>query len=282
MAGFVDLNERASHPCGIYRGEPFSVFAKLDTTSGGEQFTAELRGLNLLARIAAVTTPVPIADGTVDVEGGPALMLEAIAEIPAEARTPGQWRSIGAALARLHSVRGDCFGLNEFDGFFGPLPQDNRPVASNSWAGFYAERRLLPMLKSAVDSGNLPSDLATEVERIAARLPTLCGPEPLPALLHGDAQQNNFLTTADDAVLFDTAPYFGHPEVDLALIDYFEPVPREVFAGYQEIASIDHGFAQRRELWRLFAYLAVIAVDGHNLFGRTFLSRLAEAIALYR
>jgi fructosamine-3-kinase len=104
----------------------------------------------------------------------------------------------------------------------------------------------------------------------------------LPTLLHGDAQQNNFLTTASDVVLFDTAPYFGHPEVDLALIDYFAPVPEEVFAGYQEIVSIDQGFAERRELWRLFAYLAVVTVDGQNPFGRSFLGRIADAVARYR
>ena len=28
-AGFADLKDRASHPCGIFSGEPFSVFVKL-------------------------------------------------------------------------------------------------------------------------------------------------------------------------------------------------------------------------------------------------------------
>jgi len=52
----------------------------------------------------------------------------------------------------------------------------------------------------------------------AARLPDLAGPEPRPALLHGDAQQNNFVSTAAGAVVIDAAPYFGHPEADLALV----------------------------------------------------------------
>jgi hypothetical protein len=38
------------------------------------------------------------------------------------------------------------------------------------------------------------------------------------------------------------------------------------------------GFADRRELWRLAGYLAVVAVDGHRPFGRRCLDRLAAAV----
>jgi hypothetical protein len=67
-----------------------------------------------------------------------------------------------------------------------------------------------------------------------------------------------------------------------ALVDYFTPVPNEVFDAYREVAPLDCGFWQRRELWRLFGYLAVITVDGTSAFGRPFLGRIADAIALYQ
>ncbi|GAB4054002.1 fructosamine kinase family protein [Catellatospora paridis] len=280
--GFTDLDDRASHPAGILRGAPFSVFVKLDrAASGPEQFTAELRGHRLLRERSGVATPEPVGAGLVTGAFGSVLMLEALPEVPAQARTAAQWRSIGRALAMAHQAHGARHGLAEFDGFFGPLPQDNRPVGT-TWAQFYAERRLLPRLRDAVDSGHLPAEVATAVSRLAARLPELCGPEPAPSLLHGDAQQNNFLTTADEAVLLDTAPCYGHPEADLALLDYFAPVPGEVFDGYREVAPIDPGLGQRRELWRLHGYLAVLAVDGSSAFGRPFVRRLAEAVARYR
>lgn len=283
VSGFTDLNDRASHPSGIFHGEPFSVFAKLDPAAAGvEQFTAELAGLDLLRGRAPVVTPTPIATGVVEVEARALLLLEAIPEVPAQARSVDQWRSVGHALALVHQVHDERFGLERFNGFFGPLWQDNQPVGSNRWADFYAERRLLPRLRSAVDSGHLPRELAVGIERLVNRLPSLCGPEPRPALLHGDAQQNNFLTTATGAVLLDVAPYFGHPEIDLALLDYFAPVPDEVFDAYRSVTPIDPGFWQRRELWRLFGYLAVITVDGMSAFGRPFLKRIADAIALYR
>ena len=103
------------------------------------------------------------------------------------------------------------------------------------------ERRLLPLLQTATDSGHLPPALASAVEEIAERLPWLAGPEPRPSLVHGDAQQNNFVSTADGAVVIDAAPYYGHPEADLALVGYFQPVPDDVLAAYQEILPVDPG-----------------------------------------
>jgi fructosamine-3-kinase len=277
-AGFAD---RASHPCGIFGGSPFAVFAKLDPAPGGAgRLTAELRGLRLIAERARAAVPVPVAGGTAVTAAGALLLTEALPERTGP-RGAGDDAAIGRALATLHQARGQAFGLAEFDGFFGSLPQSNRPAASGRWAGFYAERRLLPMLALAAGSGHLPAPFARGTERLAARLESLAGPEPVPALLHGDAQQNNFLSTAAGAVLIDTAPYYGHPEADLALVDYVAPVGPALVRAYADISPVDAGFAGRRELWRLHAYLAVIAADGGAAFGRTFLPRLDAALRQY-
>jgi fructosamine-3-kinase len=280
--GFTSLDDRAAHPCGILHGTPFAVFAKLSTAAeAGAQFTAELAGLRLLHDRAGVAVPVPVAAGLLAVPpGGHLLLFEALPERPPGARTPADWRSIGRALATLHGVAGPEFGLGS-NGYFGPLPQDNTPVRPNDWATFYAERRLLPHVRLARDSGHLPTSLADRLTRLAGRLPSLAGPQPGPSLLHGDAQQHNFVSTPVGAVLVDAAPYFGHPELDLALLGYFDPVPGHVFDGYAELRPIDDGFAQRRELWRLFAYLAVVSAPGGAPLRRQFLARLDHAVASY-
>jgi fructosamine-3-kinase len=273
---FQDLDDRASHPCGIFHGEPVSVFVKLGASGESEQFAAELSGHRLLARRAAVGTPTPVGAGRLEVEGGCLLLLEAIPEVPAADRSAEQWRSIGRGLAALHQVRDATFGLDQFDGFFGPFRQDNRPVDSNRWADFYARRRLVPRLRSAVDSGRLAAGVAAAVEGLIGRLPALSGPDPEPSLLHGDAQQNNFLTGVSGPVIIDAAPHFGHPELDLALLDYFAPVPADVWDGYRDVAPIAPDFP---ELWRLFAYLAVVTIDAGSPVRREFLDRLAAALA---
>jgi fructosamine-3-kinase len=278
---FTDLNDRASHPCGLLHGEPFSVFAKLGVDRDAEEkFGAELRGSTLLRELAAVATPTPIADGLLRVDGGAVLMTEALAERQPKDRTREDWRSIGRTLATLHQVHAPRFGLDHFNGFFGPLRQDNTPVDSNRWADFYAERRVLPVLRSAVASGRLPRELAVDLERLLDRLPSVCGPEPLPTLLHGDAQQNNFVSTEAGAVVADVAPYFGHPEIDLALLDYFHPVPDDVLHAYRDFAPLDPGFADRRDLWRVGVDLACVTVDAVQ-FGPRALAHLAETVRHY-
>lgn len=277
----VDLGDRASHPCAILRGDGLDVFAKLSTAADGvEQFDAERRGLLQVQRHAGVLVPAPIGAGVVVAGDSTVLVLEALPEIAPAARGPAEWRAIGSTLARLHAVAGPSFGLDgpdALDGFFGPLRQPNGPVAGG-WASFFHERRIEPFRAAARASGHLPPALDRRLDHLVARLDSLTGPEPVPSLLHGDAQQHNFLSTRDGTALIDVSPYFGHPEVDLAMLGIFHPVPGDVLDGYRAVRPIAVDAASRVELWRLPAYLAVIAVDGANPFGRSFVPRLADAL----
>jgi fructosamine-3-kinase len=261
-----DLADFACHPAAILSDGAYAVFAKFsEAANGREQFEIEMAGLGLLAKRAGVL--IPTAIGILPVAGGGILIQEAV---PSVERTPHHWRQIGQALARLHKVKAGHFGL-ETDCYFGPLFQDNAPM--DDWATFYAERRLLPGMKMAVDSGNLPLQTVTLLERVISRLPMLCGPQVKPSLLHGDAQQNNFVSSDAGAFVIDPAVYFGHPEMDLAYIDYFQPVPHAVFDGYQDELPIDAGFWERRHLWRIWGYLAAVTVEGGASLGK-----LTEAI----
>ena len=122
----------------------------------------------------------------------------------------------------------------------------------------------------------MPPVVIRQVEKLISRLPELCGPEIVPSFLHGDAQQNNFISTEMGAVVIDPAVYYGHPEMDLAFIDYFQTVPDDVLAGYQDELPIDPGFKERRDLWRVWGYLAAVTVEGSGYLGK-----LTEAVQKY-
>ena len=264
-----DMAEFACHPSAILSDGSFSVFAKFsEAADGSEQFEVELAGLRLLSERAGVLTPNPI--GILPVAGGTILVFETVQAVD---RAPRHWRQIGQTLARIHKIKGDRFGL-ETDGYFGPLNQDNTPMSD--WPTFYAERRLWPGLRMAIDSGNVPQAVIRQVERLISRVPELCGPEVAPSLLHGDAQQNNFISTEAGAVVIDPAVYYGNPEMDLAYIDYFQAVPNDLFRGYQDELTIEPGFWERRDLWRVWGYLAAVTVEGP-----IHLSKLTEAIGKY-
>lgn len=263
------MTEFACHPAAILSDGSYSVFAKFSEAANGfEQFEIELAGLRLLSELSGVITPTPI--GIISVAGGSILVLETVEVVD---RAPRHWREIGRTLARIHKIKWDRFGL-ERHGYFGPLYQDNTPTSD--WATFYAERRLLPGLRLAIDSGNMPSVVIRQVEKLITRLPELCGPETAPTLLHGDAQQNNFISSEKGTVVIDPAVYYGNPEMDLAYIDYFQPVPKDVFDGYEDEQSIDPGFWKRRDLWRVWGYLAAVTVEGSSYLGR-----LTEAVQRY-
>ena len=279
---FTNLDDRASHPAGILHGDNFLVFAKLSRErDGADLFRAELGGLAFLRERTEVATPTPVGEGLVVVDPEVLFVSEALSEHPPPERTLEDWRSVGSTLATIHRVKGERFGLKGLNGFLGPFPQDNSPVRSSRWADFYVERRLLPFLSIAVDSGHLPIEVARSIDPIVTRMPTLCGPEPTPTLLHGDAQQHNFISTESGAVVADVAPYFGNPELDLALIDIYHQVPEAVFSAYREFMPIDSQFGERRELWRLYCYLAAVAVEGDSAFGRRMLSCLVKAVDEY-
>ena len=264
-----DMADFASHQAAILTDGSFAVFAKLSQAANGtEQLETELAGLRLLTERAGILTPTPI--GIKMVESGALLLLEAVQAV--ERETP-HWRQIGQTLARIHKVKWDRCGL-ETQGYFGPLYQDNRPM--RDWCTFFAERRLWPRLMGAIDSGNLPSTVIRQVEKLIARLPDVCGPEHVPSLLHGDAQQNNFISTAMGTFAIDPAVCYGNPEFDLATIDYFQPVPEDVFMGYREEMPIDPGFGERRDLWRIYGYLAIVTVEGS-----AYLNRLSDAVQKY-
>jgi protein-ribulosamine 3-kinase len=264
-----DMTEFACHPSAILSDGSYSVFAKFsEAVNGIEQFEIELAGLRLLSERSGVLTPTPI--GIVPVGGVSILVLEAVQAV---ARAPRHWRQIGHTLARIHKIKGNRFGL-ETHGYFGPLYQDNTPMSD--WSTFYVERRLWPGLRLAIDSGNMPRAEIKQVETLISRVPELCGPEIVPSLLHGDAQQNNFISTEMGAVIIDPAVYYGNPEMDLAAIDYWQTVPNDVFDGYQDELTIDPGFWERRDLWRVWGYLAAVTVEGPEYLGR-----LAEAVQKY-
>ena len=266
---FRDMNDFSSHPSAIFSDGTYSVFVKLSNAANGlEQFEIESAGLRLLSELAGVLTPTPI--GNVAVEGGVIMVLEAVQSVE---RTRIQWRQIGQALARIHKVKGKQYGLAS-QNYFGPLYQDNRPLGD--WSTFYAERRLWPRLMGAINAGHMPTPAIHQVEKLISRLPNLCGPEVAPTLLHGDAQHHNFVSTAKGAVVIDPAIYYGHPEIDLAYVDYFHPMPEDVFIGYQDGLPIDPGFAERRDLWRVYGYLAAVEVEG-----AAYLGKLLDAVQKY-
>lgn len=182
----------------------------------------------------------------------------------------------GRDLAALHAAGAPEFGApppgGPEDAYIGLAPMRNAP--GTEWPRWYAEHRVLPYLRRAVDDGTMRPAEATVVERVCERLPELAGPAEPPARLHGDLWNGNVLWGADGhAWLIDPAAHGGHRETDLAMLHLFGcPHLDRVLDGYQDAAPLAEGWADRIGLHQLFPLL-VHAV----LFGRGYAEQALAA-----
>ena len=246
--------------CDAYRarsdGRP--VFAKTLRNPPPGFFAAEERGLNWLAEVGA---PVPEVLAVSDDR----IVLEWI-EPNAPTRQAAQ--SFGRDLADLHAHEASSFGAG-WPGYIGSLPMDNAQTADD-WPTFYAEQRLLPYLRLAVDDGAIDEDGRRAVEEVCARLPDLAGaPEP-PRRIHGDLWSGNVHWASDGRVrLIDPAAHGGHRETDLAMLDLFGlPQLDAVLDAYQERFPLATGWEQRRPLHQLHPLLVHAALFGSSYGAR--------------
>jgi len=254
----TDLSSLASHEALLVSGRGLTVFAKLGTgATAHRRLHSEAEALRFLALTGGLRTPDVIA--VLDPRGDRSsaiLVLEGFRPLP---RSPERWREIGRALARLHAVRSSRFG-RDVDGYWGDFEQPNTP--HRTWPEFFWTRRVEPHLRGVLARVELPFPVARSIALVESRLEELVGPDVEPSLLHGDAHVNNVVSADDGPVFVDPAPYFGHPEMDLAYLDFFNDISPELLAGYAEVGAIDDGFASRRELWRLPARLAMVEAVG--------------------
>jgi fructosamine-3-kinase len=182
--------------------------------------------------------------------------------------------AFGRALAVTHAAGAASYGAEE-DGFIARLPLPNRPA--DTWAEFYAVRRVLPYLKLARDRGAVTDREAATVEAVVGRLPDLVPEEP-PARLHGDLWNGNVLWGTDGAAsVIDPAAYGGHREVDLAMLALFglPHLPR-VLEAYAEASPLADGWQDRVAVHQLFPLLVHAC-----LFGGGYGARAAEAASRY-
>ncbi|WP_416756379.1 fructosamine kinase family protein [Streptomyces sp. FW42] len=228
-----------------------------------EAARAEAAGLRWLAEAGA--PPVPRVHG----REGAWLVLDRVAQ-----GRPGREAALrfGRELAGLHAAGAPAFGApppgGPVEAFIGLAPMRN--VTSDDWPSWYAEHRVLPYLRRAVDAGTTGAGEAAVVERVCARLPELAGPAEPPARLHGDLWSGNVLWGADGRVrLIDPAAHGGHRETDLAMLALFGcPLLDAVLEGYQEVAPLAEGWRERVGVHQLFPLLVHAVLFGRGYAGQ--------------
>ena len=173
--------------------------------------------------------------------------------------SPAAAAAFGRALATTHAAGAAAFGAppNGWtgDAFLGRQHLALQPTAC--WGAFYAEQRLLPYARAAVDRGNLPARGLLAVEAVCHRL--MAGnyddARP-PARIHGDLWSGNIVFTTTGVVLIDPAAHGGHGLTDLAMLALFgAPLLATIEAAYAEAAALPPGWRELIGLHQLHPLL---------------------------
>jgi fructosamine-3-kinase len=244
------------------------LFAKTHPDPMPEMFEREAAGLHALRATAAVAVPEVIR------ESAAGLVLEWIEE---GRRTEAADAALGAELAALHWVTGPHFGGLDGapGGYLGSQPVDLTPT--ELWPEFFVERRVRPLTHRAVELGRLDPSAVALADRVGRRGDELCGPPEPPALLHGDLWGGNRLVDAKGVNwLIDPAVYWGHREVDLAMMQLFGGFGQSTYEVYDEAFPLAAGWRDRVG-WYQLPPLLVHAI----LFGGSYGSAALDVLRRY-
>ncbi len=221
-------------------------------------FEKEARGLELLGKNSRTIIPQVIKAGSYD--DHQYLLLQWLEKGSPE---KDMWEKFAEALALMHKQCQPYFGLEE-DNYIGSLQQINDK--HDNWHSFYADCRIMPLVRSLYDSGMSSAIDVKAAERFCSKLDRLF-PLESPALLHGDLWAGNyFVDSAGYAAIFDPAVYYGHREMDIGMTKLFGGFDQHFYDAYNEAYPMEKDWERRLELTQLYPLLVhAVLFGGHYI-----------------
>ncbi|MDO5671188.1 MAG: fructosamine kinase family protein [Corynebacterium sp.] len=190
-------------------------------------------------------------------------------------------RQAGRELARIHAAGAPAFGAPpagwEGPNYIGTQEQECTPTPH--WGEFYANQRVLPFARHAMEAGNLdPEGYAVVAQACAAIVGTPW--DVAPARIHGDLWAGNLLFAEEGPVFIDPAAHGGHPLTDLAMLALFGvPFREDVWRGYQEVTALPEDFRAHFPMHQLHP-LAVHTLTHGRSYARPLVTAARETLEL--
>lgn len=239
-------------------------FVKTNQKNSHNMFLQEAHGLELLYATQTITIPKVILCEQI---GQYAYLVLEYLELKA-----GSNAQMGQALAQLHSIEQEKFGLDQ-DNYIGSTLQPNGLY--DNWIDFWREKRLGFQFELAKQNG-YKGQWMQDLERLLADFALFFNNYTVKkSLLHGDLWGGNAaLLTDNTPVIFDPAVYVGDREADIAMTELFGGFNSNFYQAYQAHLPLDIGYKTRKNLYNLYHILNHL-----HLFGSSYKSQAQRMIS---
>ena len=153
-------------------------------------------------------------------------------------------------MLKIHGITSDKFGF-EFDAQVGGLKQPNN--LEENWIDFFVNYRLNMVFEDINKNDSLPSNLNKNIEKLMKDLENRLPKKPRPSLLHGDLWEGNILFHNGELVgLIDPGVFFGHNEMEIAYLTWFQYVNDTFLNFYSNNTIIDKNYKDYEPIYQIF------------------------------
>ena len=153
-------------------------------------------------------------------------------------------------LTQLHSKSSEKFGFY-FDTQIGGMRQPN--AFDQNWAVFFAEKRLNVIFETICKKNPMPKNINQNLEKLIRGLNEKIPSNPKPILLHGDLWEGNILFNNGKFMgLIDPGSFYGHNEMEIAYLRWFNLIDEDFIKKYSQFISIDKMYFSYEPIYQLY------------------------------
>jgi len=160
------------------------------------------------------------------------------------------------SILKLHNLSNDEFGF-KFDTQIGGMMQPNK--FNNNWVDFFSNQRLSVMYEAINKTKPMPKNINVKIEKLINNIADFLPKNPKISLLHGDLWEGNILFKNQKLVgLIDPGIFYGHNEMELAYLRWFNFVDKNFLDKYNSYFSISKHYYSYEPVYQLYYSLSNI------------------------
>lgn len=232
------------------------VFIKLNANKYKDNFIQERFNLEFLKEKSSLKVPNVLE--LLEIENWCILVLEYLENIPEDKEFHFNF---GKGLAELHKKNTESFFGWYQNNYIGGLKQYNKKC--NAWEEFFITQRLEPLVKECYNLNMLNKSDIRAFDNLYREIENIF-PKEKSSLLHGDLWTGNRMHTKKGVAIFDPACYFGHREMDIAMLNLFGIVDELFYEGYSSIYPLEKNYRERMNICNLYPLLVHAILFGYN------------------